>query len=229
MASPQSVAGQSPTSASSSFWYSRLGSLLAVVPLGIWTINHVWDNLAAWRGAEAWQQEVTQFANPFTQAVTATIALLPLLIHTVWGIGRIFSSRPNNAAYRTYGNFKYILQRISAVGVLLFLGAHIWQAFLHPRLVLGHAEQFADIAAFMHHNVPTLLVYLLGTLGVAYHLAQGLWSFCWTWGLAGGENKAFKRMDVMLVIFFVVFLAMSWGAIFALYQAGAAFPDPGGH
>ena len=227
--SSQTAAGQTPTSASSSFWYSRLGSFLAVFPLGVWTIHHVWENLAAWRGGDAWQREVTQYDNPFTQAVTVTIALLPLLIHTVWGIGRLFSTRPNFGKYPTYGNFKYILQRLSAIGVLLFLGAHIWQAFLSPRLVHGHAEQFADIAAFMHHNVPTLVVYVLGTLGVAYHLAHGLWSFCWSWGLAGGETKAFKRMDVAMVIFFVVFLAMSWGAIFALYQAGGAFPDPGGH
>lgn len=225
----QPAAVTAPSSASSSFWFARIGSLLAVLPLSVWTIHHVWENLSAFKGAETWEREVTHYDNPFTFLVTLIIVLLPLLIHTVWGIGRLFSSRPNLGTYRTFGNLKYVLQRLAAVGVLLFLGAHIWQAFLHPRLVLGHPERFQDIAAFMHHNTPTLIVYLLGTLGVAFHLANGLWTFCWQFGLAGGEKKAFKRMDVVMVIFFVVLLAMSWAAIFALYQAGAAFPDPGGH
>jgi succinate dehydrogenase / fumarate reductase, cytochrome b subunit len=59
---------------------------------------------------------------------------------------RLFSFRPNNLAYNNYGNLKYILQRITAVGALFFLGAHIWLAFLRPRLLGGAPEAFADIA-----------------------------------------------------------------------------------
>ena len=40
---------------------SRLGSFLAVVPLSIWVVNHLWDTLAAFQGAEAWQSSVTQY------------------------------------------------------------------------------------------------------------------------------------------------------------------------
>ena len=44
---------------------------------------------------------------------------------------------------------------------------------LKPRITEGHAEAFADIAQEMHFHTPTLVVYVLGTLGVAYHLANG--------------------------------------------------------
>ena len=56
---------------------SRLGSLLAVVPLAFWTVNHLWNNLAAFSGAEAWQANVTTYAHPAAQFLTAIVVLLP--------------------------------------------------------------------------------------------------------------------------------------------------------
>jgi succinate dehydrogenase / fumarate reductase cytochrome b subunit len=188
--------------------------------LGVWTIVHLWNNLSAFQGAEAWESAVTAYPHPFADALAGTIALLPLAIHTVWGIGRLFSSRPNNLRYRYYGNLKYLLQRVSAVGVLLFVGAHVWLAFLKPRFELGRGEAFADLAQEMHFHRPTLVVYLLGTLGVAYHLANGMQTFSMGWGLAS-STKGLRRIEVVSLIAFVLLLAMSWGVIYALWAAGA--------
>jgi len=205
---------------------SRLGSFLAVVPLSVWVINHLWDNLSAFRGADAWQNAVTGYANPFSQVFTFIIVLLPLLFHTGWGLVRLFSFRPNNVSYKYYGNLKYILQRITAVGVLFFLGAHIWLAFLQPRLVQGHPEAFADIAREMHHHVPTLIVYLLGTLGTSYHLANGLQGFAMGWGLLATE-RSMRKFEPVIILLFLVLTAMSWAVIYALYTAGAAYSPVG--
>jgi succinate dehydrogenase / fumarate reductase cytochrome b subunit len=205
---------------------SRLGSFLAVVPLSIWVVNHLWDNLSAFNGAAAWEASVTGYSNPFAQAFTFIIVLLPLLLHTGWGLVRLFSFRPNNVRYGNYDNFKYILQRLSAVGVLLFLGAHIWLAFLHPRLVEGHPEPFSDIAREMHHHMPTLIVYLLGTLGTSYHLANGLQGFAMSWGLLASD-RSLKRFEPVVIGLFLLLTAMSWGVIYALYTAGAAFSPTG--
>ena len=145
---------------SGSFVWARLGSFLSIVPLGVWTVNHLWKNLAAFRGADAWERSVTQYAHPVAEAATLIIVLVPLLIHTLWGIQRLFGFRPNDFAYAYYGNLKYLLQRLAAIGVLLFLGAHLWLAMIHPRLVLGHPELFSDIAYEMRFHTPTLVVYL---------------------------------------------------------------------
>lgn len=204
---------------------SRLGSLLAVVPLTVWVINHLWDNLSAFRGPEAWQEAVTQYPHPFAQALTFFIVLLPLLFHTGWGLVRLFHFRPNNLAYGYYGNVKYLLQRLSALGLLGFLGAHIWLAFLQPRLVHGHAEAFSDLAAHMYHHPPTLAVYLLGVLGTAYHVANGLQGFAMSWGLVASE-RSMRRFEPWALGLFALLLAMGWGAIFALYSAGKDYPNP---
>lgn len=208
--------------------WSRLGSLLAMLPLGVWTVNHLWDNLAAFQGAEAWERSVTEYAHPASHFATLVIVLLPLLIHTVWGIQRLMSAKPNNARYNTFGNFKYLLQRISALGALGFLAAHIFKAMIEPRLLRGAPESFAAISWEMHHHMPTLVVYLLGTLGVVYHLANGISGFAWTWGLTSGR-KSMKRFDWIAIGTFLILLAAAWGSIFALYQAGGAALAPPHH
>ncbi len=202
------------------FLRSKLGSLLAIAPLGVWTAIHLWENLAIFQGRDAWQSRVTGHAHPVALVVTSTIVLAPLLFHTVWGIRRLASSRPNNQRYGFFPNLQYLLQRLSAVGVLLFLGAHIWHAFLLPRVVQGHAEPLADIAGEMRHNPPTLIVYVLGTLGVAYHLANGLNGFAMGWGIAQ-SRAGLKRVQLTSVLTFLALLAMSWGAIYGLWVAGA--------
>lgn len=201
------------------FIRDRLGSFLAVVPLSLWVLVHLWHNLAALQGPAAWQHAVTGYETSGAMLLSGVISLVPLLLHTAWGIGRLFTSRPNAVHYTFFANFKYLLQRLSAVGVLLFLGAHIWLAFLHPRLIEGHPEQFAEFAQEMRHDVATLPVYLLGTLGVAYHLANGIATFAMSWGLTG-TRASLRRFEWFSMGFFVVLLAMSWSAVFALWSAG---------
>jgi succinate dehydrogenase / fumarate reductase cytochrome b subunit len=202
------------------FVRARLASALSLLPLGVWVVAHLWHNLAAFEGGDAWQKAVTQYPHPLAQLATMVIVLLPLAIHLVWGIGRLATTRPNNLRYGTFANLKYALQRLSAIGVLFFLGAHLWLAMLQPRLVEGHAEAFADISHEMHFHTPTLIVYLLGTLGVAYHLANGLQSFAMSWGLVV-SRRALGKLNLWSVVAFVILLAMSWGAIYALYSAAA--------
>jgi succinate dehydrogenase / fumarate reductase cytochrome b subunit len=211
----------SAAQARSSFLRARLASLLAIAPLGVWTVAHLWHNLAAFQGAAAWQEAVTEYPHPFAQAFTGIVVLLPLAIHTVWGVSRLLSSRPNLVRYGFYANLKYVLQRLASLGVLAFLGAHLWLALLKPRVTEGHAEAFADIAQEMHFHTPTLVVYVLGTLGVSYHLANGAHTFCMSWGIVS-SRAGLKRLEWLALLSFALLLAMSWGAVYALWAAGAA-------
>jgi succinate dehydrogenase / fumarate reductase cytochrome b subunit len=207
------------TAPKTGIWRTRIGSLLAVVPLSIWVVVHLWNNLSAFQGGDRWQDDVTTYAHPVAHLVTSIVVLLPLVLHTVWGVGRLLTSRPNNVRYGFFANLKYLLQRLSAVGLLLFLGAHLWLAMLKPRLVEGHAEAFSDIAHQMRTHMPTLVVYLLGTAGISYHVANGLSTFAMGWGIVSSK-KALARVDMLGGLVFVVLLAMGWGVIWALWQAG---------
>ncbi len=207
----------------SDFLRARLASFLAIVPLGVWVFFHLWNNLSAFDGGPAWEASVTTYTSPVAQLITGCIVLLPLVLHTIWGVGRLFTSQPNNTRYGAYANFKYLLQRLAGIGVFFVVGAHLWLAMIHPRLTTGRGEAFADIAHEMHFNPPTLVVYLLGTLGVSFHLANGLQSAAMGWGLVS-SRAALRRMEWLVIGFFLLLLAMSWAVIGALWSAGASFP-----
>lgn len=208
------------TPSTGSFYRSRIASLLAVAPLGVWTVMHLWDNLAAFDGAAAWERRVTGATHPLSQWVLAGVVLLPLLLHTVWGIARLASSRPNNLHYRRYENLKYLLQRLSALGLLGFLGAHLWLAWAHPRFAEGRPEPFQDIAHEMHHHGPTLVVYVLGVLAVAYHLANGLQTFAMGQGVVASA-AGLRRLEWLVYVVFFLLLALGWGSVYALWSAGS--------
>ena len=198
------------------FVVSRLGSLFALLPLGVWTANHLWNNLAAYDGAQAWQSSVTGHSSDASTALIMTVVLVPLVWHTVWGIVRMFRTRGSSARY--FGSLRYWLQRASAVGLLAFLGAHLWLAWAQPRFVEGHAETFADIAHEIRFHTPTLLVYVLGVLAIAYHLANGLWSFfAMGWGLAVSKS-AIRWLERIAIVVFVILLAIGWAAVYGLYS-----------
>jgi succinate dehydrogenase / fumarate reductase cytochrome b subunit len=202
------------------FLRSRCTGALALAPLGAWTVLHLWHNLACFAGPDAWQTAVTAYPHPFAQLLTYVLVLLPLVLHVGWGLARLAVYRPNNWSYGYYANLKFLLQRLSALGVLLFLGAHLWLALIQPRAVAGRAEPFAELAHQMRHHGPTLVVYLLGTLGVSYHLANGVQTFGMKSGLAWPRRFTDER-EWPYLLFFVVLLAMSWGAIYGLWRAGA--------
>ena len=95
-----------------SFLRARLGSALAVLPLGVWTVVHLWNNLAAFVGPAEWEHAVTAYDHPLAFFASSVVALLPLGLHTVWGIGRLVTSKPNNGRYLYFQNVKYALQRL---------------------------------------------------------------------------------------------------------------------
>jgi succinate dehydrogenase / fumarate reductase cytochrome b subunit len=218
---PASAAASATQATHHAFLRTRLASLLAVAPLGVWTFFHLWNNLSAFYGATAWEASVTEYSSPIAQLVTGCVVLVPLAIHTVWGVGRLFTSQPNNLRYGAYANLKYLLQRLAGVGVLLFLGAHLWLAMIHPRLTSGHGEAFADISHEMRFNPPTLVVYLLGTLGVTFHLANGLQTAAMGWGIATSKT-AIRRLEGIVLAVFLLLLAMAWSVVAALWIAGGA-------
>ena len=204
------------------FMLARLGSLFAFLPVGVWTLVHLWNQLAAYSSPEEWQQAVTGHSSPASEALVFALVLGPLLWHTVWGIIRMLRSRPN-LRIGWFSNLRYIVQRLSAIGLLLFLGAHLYLAWFEPRFIRGHPEVFADISREMRFHTPTLVVYVLGVLAIAYHLANGLWSFLsMGWGVTVSKS-GIAWMERIALLFFFVLLAIGWAAIYGLYAGGAAY------
>jgi succinate dehydrogenase / fumarate reductase cytochrome b subunit len=183
------------------FILARMGSLLALLPLGAWTAVHLWNQLAAYDSPEAWQRAVTWHSSSASTALSFIFVLVPLVWHTGWGAVRMLRSRPV-VRIGWLSNVRYIVQRLSAIGLLFFLGAHLYLAWFEMRF-----------------HTPTLIVYALGVLGISYHLANGLWAWSMAWGVTVSKS-GLQWMERVALLLFFLFLALGWLAIYGLYRNG---------
>lgn len=230
----EAVHGEVEVAASRGGLLPRLGSVLALAPLGVWTVWHLWENLYVWAGREAWAAHVTDVrvvdgtatyvGNGVSSWLVSLVVLGPLVLHTLWGLRRIRMTKPNG--YKFFGNAKYLLQRLSALGLMGFLGAHLYLARIKPALSnrTGH-EDFCDLAGHMRHHPPTLVVYTLGVIGIAYHLANGVYTAAFINGLAASP-KASRQMQVISLTLFAVLLVFGLGSVIGMYQQAEVFSCP---
>lgn len=230
----EAVHGEVEVAASRGGLLPRLGSVLALAPLGVWTVWHLWENLYVWAGREAWAAHVTDVrvvdgtatyvGNGVSSWLVSLVVLGPLMLHTLWGLRRIRMTKPNG--YKFFGNAKYLLQRLSALGLMGFLGAHLYLARIKPALSnrTGH-EDFCDLAGHMRHHPPTLVVYTLGVIGIAYHLANGVYTAAFINGLAASP-RASRQMQVISLTLFAVLLVFGLGSVIGMYQQAEVFSCP---
>ena len=187
-------------------------SLLGLVPLSVYVIAHMWTNLYSLAGADAFDARLVESRQSPAFLVLEIFGLgFPILIHAWLGLKVIFKMRPNNGEYHRLSNLRYLLQRVSALGVLLFLGAHVVKARILPA-TMGTHENWRGMHEALSEPL-TFAVYALGLTGVAYHLANGLWGAGLTWGLTVSP-RAQKRMETFSMLFFLLLMAMSAMALY---------------
>lgn len=191
-------------------WFSLFG----VVPLSLYVILHLWTNLYALGGAESFNTRLLETRQSPTFLFLEVVGLgFPMLYHAYIGIKAVFEMRPNNGAYRKLTNLKYLLQRISAIGVLAFLIAHVIKARILPATAApGGHETWMGMHEALSEPV-TFTVYALGLLGVSYHLANGLWLASLTWGISVSPS-AQRKMEALSISFFVLLCIMSGLALY---------------
>ncbi|HEX7877812.1 MAG TPA: hypothetical protein VF720_00280 [Candidatus Eisenbacteria bacterium] len=190
----------------------KLFSFFGLVPMALYVFLHLAAHSAAWLGAHVWEERLRDWhGSPFYWPVVVAFIYVPFAFHTVWGIVLALRGRATGSGgLTTFGYVKYVLQRLSAVGVLLFLGAHIYKTRIEPALH-GEPLDFDHMVWAMHH-VPTILVYALGVLGVAFHMANGLWLAGITWGLTVSRPSQ-RAWQAWTIAAFVVIAAMGFVAM----------------
>ncbi|MBL7715426.1 MAG: hypothetical protein JNL01_08135 [Bdellovibrionales bacterium] len=202
---------------SKAFLRNKIFSLLGIFPLGIYAIVHLYGNLTSLEGAEAFNRHLeSSRSGPFLGILAILFIWAPILYHGVLGMIKLKQAKPNYGTFRHWENLKYLTQRLSGIGIFLFLPAHIFKSKILPTYINGQPADFAHMVEAFSEPV-TLTVYLLGTLGVAYHLANGVWQFCIGWGITTTQ-KGMNRVQAFAIVLFFVVLAMAWGSIWGFLR-----------
>lgn len=197
-----------------SYALKRWFSLLGIAPIGAYVVIHLYKNMTSLQGPDAFNQMLNEGRGlPLIVPIMLLLVWIPLAFHGIYGLFVMKQSKPNLPSFPFFGNLKYVLQRLSGIGLLLFIPAHLYKSKIGPALE-GREADFNHMVDGLSDPI-TLTVYLLGVLGVAYHLANGLWQFSIGWGIAITE-KGMRRMQWISIAFFVALAAMGYAAIWGL-------------
>ncbi len=198
-------------------------SLLGIVPLGVYVVMHLWTNMYSLAGAEAFDARIGERQSPVFIFLEVFGLGVPFLVHIGIGLRAVWTWITGIATgkaamkQRSLANLRYVLQRLSAIGVLGFLVAHVIKARILPAMTPTGHETWAGMHEALSEPA-TFTVYALGLLGVSYHLANGLWGSAMTFGLTV-TPRGQARMEWVSVFALLLLLAMSFLAIYGFHPA----------
>jgi succinate dehydrogenase / fumarate reductase cytochrome b subunit len=185
----------------------RLHSLTGLVPIGAFLFFHIFENSYVTHGGDAWWKESEFTRNlPFQMIVEAILLWIPISYHAVYGVVITMTADPNVSNYGYERNLQYTLQRITGILALAFILFH----FFTTRgwfYLSGVETNYARMHDFMMNPV-YLIIYIVGTLSCLYHLTNGIFTFCITWGVTIGP-RAQTMVNRACVALFLAFSVMA--------------------
>lgn len=194
------------------FFARRLHSLLGIIPVGLFLVQHLVINHFATRGPEAFNKASDFMGNlPFVLFLEWFIIYIPLMFHAFYGVYIAFTAKNNVQRYGTFRNWMFMLQRSTGVILVIFIAWHIYQTRIQK--ALGHEVNYDMMAEIL--SSPFMLVfYIVGVLAATFHLSNGLWSFLVTWGITQSPRSQ-KIVSYITIIVFLILSVIGLQAIFA--------------
>lgn len=163
------------------FLNRRLHSLLGIIPVGLFLVEHLVVNHFATSGASAFNAAAGFMGTlPFVHFLEVFLIFLPLLYHAVYGLYVAFTAKNNVSRFGFFRNWMFMLQRVTGVITLIFVVWHVWETRIAAAF---GAEVNFDMMANIFSNPAMLVFYIVGVLSAVFHFANGLWSFFVSWGL----------------------------------------------
>ncbi|WP_077621315.1 succinate dehydrogenase cytochrome b558 subunit [Sediminibacillus massiliensis] len=195
------------------FFYRRLHSLLGVIPIGIFLIQHLVVNHFAVYGRESFERAAGFMHNlPFRLLLETFVIYLPILFHAILGVYIVFTVKYNNRRYGFFRNLMFTLQRVSGIITLIFIAWHVWETRI--ALGLGLVELDYSLMENILESPFMFWFYIIGVISTTFHFANGLWSFLVTWGFTITPRS--QRIATYVTL--IVFLAISYIGVRTLIQ-----------
>lgn len=200
---------------SNSYLYRKLHSLLGVIPVGFFLLEHMYTNFLATISPERYQEQVAWLTGlPLVILLEIFFIWLPLLYHGVYGLYVAFQARNNITNYSFFRNQMFVWQRITGVLTFLFVVWHFAETRL--QVALGNVAK-EDLGALIHQilsNPIALTLYIIGVIAASFHFCNGMWAFLVSWGITVGP-KAQRISTYVWMIAFVIMSSMFIAALLA--------------
>src|SRR5699024_4924459 len=152
---------------------------------------------------------------PFVLALETFVIYLPILFHAVLGVYIVFTAKNNTKRYGYFRNWMFLFQRISGIIALIFIVWHVWQT--RVQVALGNVEVNAQLMQDILTQPFYYWFYIISIIAIVFHLANGLWSFCVSWGIAQSP----RSQQIITYATILVFLIVSFIGIRTVIVFGA--------
>jgi len=198
-----------------SFVLRRLHSLLGVVPLGAFLVEHILSNFEALKGPAAYAAQV-RFLNglPLVRVLEWVFIFLPILYHAIYGVYIWLRGKSNLVYYPWAGNWMYTAQRWTGMIAFLYIGQHVLrQRFLGISLPEHPGAAFAKVQHELA-NPWMLAVYIVAMVAICWHFSYGVWLFAAKWGITPGV-KARKRFGYVCAVLFLTLALLGLSTLWA--------------
>ncbi|WP_394233155.1 succinate dehydrogenase cytochrome b558 subunit [Niallia oryzisoli] len=192
------------------FFNRKLHSLLGVIPVGLFLTQHLVVNHFATRGEEAFNN-ASHFMEslPFKIFLEVFIIFLPLLYHAIYGVYIAFTAKNNAGRYSYFRNWMFVLQRVTGIITFIFVIWHVWETRIAA--ALGAEVNFQMMENILS-NPLMLAFYIIGIISAIFHFANGLWSFCISWGI----TMTPRSQQISTYVTMIIFVALSVVGVRAL-------------
>lgn len=197
------------------FVLRRLHSLTGVLPLGGFVFFHWFMNSYSRQGPDAFNQVVAFLRSmPYLHFLEWGLLFAPFLFHIFLGIWIIFTAKSNLGRQQHARNFMYVLQRVTAIIIMVFIFYHVaTTTFSAGKVFAQYGENnFYDYMQDKFANPVVYWWYIVAVACVSFHLANGICTFCMTWGLTVGR-QAQRMMAVAMTGAGIAVFAIGVGAI----------------
>jgi succinate dehydrogenase / fumarate reductase, cytochrome b subunit len=210
-----------------SFIWRKLHSLLGIVPIGAFLLEHLLSNFEALKGPLAYAEQV-KFLNslPMVRVLEWVFIFLPLLYHGIYGVYIWLRGQANVVYYPWAGNWMYLAQRYTGLIAFAYIAYHVaTQRFMGVSLPENPAASFSKVQHELA-NPWIVGVYVIAMIAVCWHFAYGIWLFAAKWGITPGE-KARQRFGWVCLAFGILLAGMGIASIWAFvgpWYVNAAVP-----
>jgi succinate dehydrogenase / fumarate reductase cytochrome b subunit len=205
------------------FVLRKLHSLLGIIPIGAFLLEHLLSNFEALKGPIANGAQV-KFLNglPMVRVLEWVFIFLPILYHGLYGLWIWLRGKSNVVYYPWAGNWMYTAQRWTGLIAILYIGQHVYrQRFTGISLPENPYASFHKVQMELQNPV-MLAVYVIAMIAICWHFAYGVWLFAAKWGITPGE-KARSRFGWVCAALGVVLLGMGLASIWAF--VGGKYPN----
>jgi len=174
-------------SSSNHFFIRKLHSLMGIIPIGLFLLEHFFTNSFARQGAGVFNEKIKFFQElPYLILIELIFIFLPLLFHGLYGMWIVVTGQSNVLRYNYYRNWFYVIQRASGVITLLYVFWHVYITRLSALLYGTHIN--FEFMAQQLANPVTMAFYVIGLVAATFHFANGLWGFLVSWGITTGPR-----------------------------------------